>query len=166
MTPCDLDLLSLYLDDSLTLPARVNLEGHIRNCGPCASELETLRGVDYLLASWGSVRNPIPAGTHARVVRSVGRKRRLGPVAALSRVMPAAVGTLIAALLVLVSVNLGSLYQNQAGVTVPVQTVNPRAIVERSSRLIQDRRTSAMLGSYKVRYTRTLPLRRLHLGVN
>lgn len=166
MTLCDLDLLSLYLDGGLTLPARVELESHLRSCSYCSGELKLLDRIDTLLASWGGANTAVPTSTHMRVVKSVERKRRLGPVGTFGRMMPAAVGTTIAALLVLVSVNLGALYQNQPAVTLPTQSVISRTIAKQSARLIRERRTSAILGSYTARPTRTLHVHRLHLDEN
>ncbi|MGI8968423.1 MAG: zf-HC2 domain-containing protein, partial [Chloroflexota bacterium] len=102
---CDFDLLSLYLEHGLTLPRRVRLEEHLRTCSTCRRELRELRRVDQVLSPWCALRSPVPASVENRVARSVRRRRRLKPLFALSRVMPAAVGTTAAALLVLVSVN-------------------------------------------------------------
>lgn len=149
MTSCDQDILSLYLDGGLTLPQRVHLEGHLRVCECCAGELETLRRMDHLLTSWGDVRAAVPPNTNARVMRSVERKRRLGPLRGFGRMVPAAFGTGIAALLVLVSVNAGIITQS----TPPTPNVHPptvpsRVLIKQSARLISARRSPALLGNY------------------
>ncbi len=144
---CDFDLLSLYLEHGLTLPRRVRLEEHLRTCSTCRRELRELRRVDQVLSSWGAVRSPVPAPVENRVARSVRRRRRLKPLFALSRVMPAAVGTTAAALLVLVSVNIGLLYSapGPGAVNTASAAVSP-AIAKQSAALIRARRTSAIFG--------------------
>jgi len=149
MNSCDQDILSLYLEGALTLPQRIHLEGHLRSCERCANELGTLRQIDQVVASWGEVRSPVPANTSRRVLRSVERKRRLGPLGSFGRMVPAAFGTGIAALLVLVSVNTGIVSQNTTpppSVTVP--SVPARVFVHQSARLISARRSSAVLANY------------------
>lgn len=166
MTSCDLDVLSLYLDGSLALPARVQLEDHLRRCRPCSDELELLGAMDRMLLSWGEVRTPVPGVTHDRIMRSVDRKRRLVGVLSLGRMMPAAVGTSAAALLVLVTVNLSGLYRNPASTPTPVQQNVPGKIVRQSAPLIHQRRTSAILGSYGAQPPRPANIHRLALDVN
>ena len=149
MNSCDQDVLSLYLDGALTLPQRVNFESHLRACEDCTRELVTMRRIDQVVMSWGQVRTPVPERTNQRVARSVERKRRLGPLTSFGRMVPAAFGTGIAALLVLVSVNSGII--NQTTPTAPAggtSTVPSRVLINRSARLISARRSSAVFGSY------------------
>ena len=146
MTRCDLHALSLYLDAELSLPARRALDEHLRICAVCGQELEKLRRLDHVLHEWGSGRTPVPHDAEARILGSVER-RRLRPLLAFSRMMPAAVGSGIAALLILMSANLGWIYQNNGGVVRTDRTMEVQRIIEKQSTPLQNaRRTSAMLG--------------------
>lgn len=165
MTECNADLLCLYLDGGLTLPGRVALEQHLSSCPKCADELEALQQVDNALGAWGQVRVPVPPATERRVSRSVARKRRLGPAAALARVIPAAVGSSIAALLVLVSVNLGVLYQNPSAPLASPGSQRSTVILKQSAPLSRVRRASAVMG-YVVVPPRPTPQRRANMEVN
>lgn len=149
MSYCDLDVLSRYVDGSLTLPARVDLEVHLRACAACRNELQSMRHLDTVLQSWGSIRVPVPDLAHRRVIRTVERRKRFAPVHTINRIMPAAVGSAVAALLILGSINLGMLYPSSAtSATVrPSPALSP-ALVKQSSRLIRVRRTSAVIGGY------------------
>lgn len=166
---CDVDLLSHYVDGSLMLPARIELESHLKSCCACRQELESLRRIDAMLQSWGSVRTPVPDRAHHRILRTVERRKRLAPLLALNRMMPAAVGSTIAALLILGSVNLGVLYQTSApstsGTSSPTLSA---AVIKQSSTLVRARRTSAVIGGY-VAAPRSEPMqlsRRIQLEVN
>lgn len=166
MISCDQDILSLYLDGALTLPQRIHLETHLRACEDCAQELETLCRIDNVMESWGSVRTPVPASTSARVMQSVERKRRLGPLGRVGRMVPAAFGTGMAALLVLVSVNAGII--NQAAAPPPATgspSVPTRILIKQSQRLISARRSSAVLGNYTPKAP-VPAVRRISLEVN
>jgi hypothetical protein len=101
-------------------------------------------------------------------MRSVERKRRLGPLASFGRMVPAAFGTGIAALLVLVSVNAGIIGLSQNAPTTPGLTgpTSPsRVLIKQSTRLINARRSSAILDSYHVRPVQP-QMRRINLEVN
>ena len=136
MISCDHDILSLYLDGALTLPQRVHLESHLRVCEACARELEVMRRIDLVVESWGAIRTPVPAATNQRVLRSVERKRRLGPLGDIGRMVPAAFGTGIAALLVLVSVNAGIIAQTATPPpTTNVPTGASRVLIKQSDHL-------------------------------
>jgi anti-sigma factor RsiW len=162
---CDLDVLSLYLDGALTLPHRVQLETHLRSCPSCTRELQDMERMDLLLRSWGAIRAPVPTATHQRVMRSVDRKRRLGLLGAYGRMVPAAFGTAIAAMLVLVTVNTGFIAQNATPPTTSVPSVTPRVLVSQSQRLISARRSSAILGGY-IAQSQPAPIRRINFEVN
>jgi anti-sigma factor RsiW len=118
--------LSRYLDGELRLPDRREIESHLKVCHHCADELEVLRRLDREVRLWSERRRPIPVQSEMRILETVERRRRARPVRALGRMIPAAVGSSIAALLVLVSVNWGSLYPGSTRVasqaaTVPIQ---------------------------------------------
>jgi anti-sigma factor RsiW len=118
--------LSRYLDGELHLPDRRNLEAHLSVCHRCTEELQVLRRLDRELRAWGEKRRPIPVKSEMRILESVERRRPVSPVRALARMLPAAVGTSIAALLVLASVSWGSLdpgstHVTSQGATVPAQ---------------------------------------------
>jgi anti-sigma factor RsiW len=149
MKSCTPDVLSAYLDGALTLPARVRLEEHVKACTSCYRELDALRRVDELLAVWGARRAPMPITAEKRIITSVSRRRRLGPVLTLSRMMPAAVGSSVAAVLVVFGVNAGILFSNPAMTGTPVASPSTaRVIVKQSQPLTDTRRTNAIFGSH------------------
>lgn len=161
---CDFDVLSHYLDGMLTLPGRIDLEKHLQRCGPCRAELETLRGVDRTVGRWGARRVGVPAATDARIVRSVGRKR-VASLLSLGKLTPAAFGTTAAALLVLVSVNLGSIVPASPQ-TAAVGYVASTKIVKQSAALIRARRISAIIGGYPVQRSAVVTVHRIRLPVS
>lgn len=145
---CDCDLLSLYLDGALTLPARMGLEAHLGGCSECQSELIALRRIDRVLSGFGEREMvPVPRQTHLRITTSVERKRRLGRIGKLGTMMPAAFGSSIAALLVLASVHAGTPYHASAPASVVPNTssVALRSISKQSAALIRLHRASAVL---------------------
>jgi hypothetical protein len=80
--------------------------------------------------------------------------------------IPAAFGTGIAALLVMVSVNAGIINQGpQPPPTVNAPTVPSRVLIKQSARLISARRSSAVLGSYGVK-AKVPAIRHISLEVN
>ncbi len=169
MNDCDVDLLSQYLDRDLTLPQRVRVEDHLRICGACAVELEEMANLDRALAAWGATRRPIPMHAERRIARSVDRPRRRSGLVAMSRMMPAAVGTTAAALLVLATVNLGTFHPNNVGSHDGGQPAGvPHVIARQSAGLIKLRRSSAVLGSYITPQAKVVPptLRRVQLDYN
>jgi len=125
MKNCDLLALSLYLDSELLLPERRALEKHLRECAPCREELRRLRQSDRALVSWGARREPIPLETERQILRSIERNRRRRPLATFSRMMPAALGSCVAAVLVLMSANFVRLDQPTPTAT---STESPTAI--------------------------------------
>jgi anti-sigma factor RsiW len=148
LTSCDVDLLSRYLDGELMLPQRVALEEHLRICAPCAREMADLRRADALVAALGESPRPIPIATEERIRRAAGRPHRLRPITSISRMMPAAVGSTVAAVLVVLSVNAGMLYRSSSPTPdTPTASQAATAIAKRSAALIKTRRTAAVFGS-------------------
>lgn len=145
MIRCDVSLLSRYLDAELTLPERRGVEVHLATCAACRSELEAIRRTDRMIRSWASRREPIPLATEERVLASSEKGGRLTSILALSRVMPAALGSSIAALLVLATVNAGMV--NTPSVASRQIPGPSRSVLEkRSAPLVNARRVSAILG--------------------
>lgn len=144
----DPDFLSRYLDGDLGLPVQLELERHFKCCPVCSGEIEQLRRVDVAVASLADRSVIMPVATDSRIRDSVERRRRLAPLFALSKMMPAAVGSSIAALLVLVSVNRGLMYPN--GNFQPPQAAHAQAnpaLVKQATPLRNARRASALLGT-------------------
>ncbi len=129
MKRCNPHTLSRYLDGELSLPARTALEQHLLTCPTCSQELEALRRLDKVVESWGGRRQPISIESETRILQSVVRRRRSRRAASLAKMMPAAVGTSVAALVVLVSANVGWLYQSEPRLATPM----PAAHVQRVS---------------------------------
>jgi anti-sigma factor RsiW len=145
--PCNLDALSRYLDNELPLPQRVDLDRHLAECVRCARELEMYRHNDQVIRSWGRRVSIMPSRLEQRIVRDVGRRQRLGPLLALSRMMPAAVGTSAAALLVFVSATFGGLYANRGVAPQAAATPMKQTVVHQAARLIMNRRLQAIVGT-------------------
>lgn len=143
---CQPQKLTRLLDGGLTPADTLALQAHLRQCDGCRDELESLRTVDRLVATLNERERPFPARAGARIERTVQRRRRLGPVLALSRMMPAAVGTSIAGMLILVSVNIGVLYQSQSIPATPGAASSP-LVLRQSQELSNNRRISAILGT-------------------
>lgn len=144
MKSCDRADLSHFLDGELS-PERYRVVAqHLRGCESCRAELNDLRHVTQVLQRWGSTRVPVPAHTEHRVHRTVERRRKLAPLFALSRVTPAAVGSTIAALLVLVTVNLNAPYQAAHQQSQP--TVAQKSLKKQSRPLLYARAKSAVMG--------------------
>ncbi len=145
MTPCDVSVLSRYLDGDLTLPERRSVEVHVGTCAPCRSELDAMRHVDRIIAVWGSRREPLPDTTEARIRSSMAKRSKLSSILAFGRVLPAAVGSSVAALLVLTTINIGVLTSSSLATR---QDPGPsRSLLEkRSAPLVNARRVSAILG--------------------
>jgi anti-sigma factor RsiW len=108
---CDRHALSLYADGELSRERVGELTLHIAACQSCRQELIEIQRVNHILSSWGSVRQPVPTSTERRVHASVERRGRLSPVFRFSRLSPPAVGSSVAALVLLLTANLGSMYQ-------------------------------------------------------
>lgn len=149
MTHCDTDALSLFLDGDLPIAQHRAVAEHLRACADCRDELAALRRLDQLITAWGSARAPIPTETEARVHQSVEKRRGLRPVFALSRMMPAALGTSVAAVLVLLTANLTPLYRGSAQPT--PSTSEPMAaklLKQQSAPLRYQRGKTAFVGTY------------------
>lgn len=146
MSVCDYDLLSSHVDGALTLPARLELETHVRDCAGCQVELAALQRIDRVLSVWADTQTPMPRETRRRIVDSVERKRRLGRIGKVANIMPAAFGSSIAVLLVLAGVHSGALYQTpSAASNASAQPVASRSMPAQSAAVIRSRRTSAIL---------------------
>lgn len=149
MIACDVDLLSQYLENALPLPRRREVEAHLKVCAPCERELDELRRIDSILLSWGSRQAPIPISAERRITGSIERRKRFAALFTVGKMMPAAVGSTIAALLVLVSVNTGMLVQNgQPSNFLPRPTVSAKNIAKQSAPLLAARRSSAILSGH------------------
>lgn len=164
MIRCDVSLLSRYLDAELTLPERRGVEIHLATCTRCRSELEAIQRTDRALRSWASRREPIPLTTEERVLASSEKRSRVSSILALSRVMPAALGSSVAALLVLATVNAGIV--NTPSVA-SRQTPGPsRSVLEkRSAPLVNARRVSAILGERPSDQESIIPLHRTTFNI-
>jgi anti-sigma factor RsiW len=150
MTPCDADILSRYLDGGISPDERDALDRHLASCRACAHELAELRRVDMVISAWGSQQRPVPLQTQQRIRRSVERRNRLPAVLAWSRMLPAALGTSVAAVLVMLSANLGLLLQSQApGVASSPSTIS-KQLKKQSRPLTDSRRISAILSGHDV----------------
>jgi anti-sigma factor RsiW len=145
MRKCNADAVSRFLDGGLTLPDRRDLELHISTCISCARELEELQRIDRILAEWGSRRFPVSHSAQARMAQAVERRRRPLSIRALSRVVPAALGTSVAAVLVMLSVNLGILVQTRVPAATTAVSGYPTQLARQSRPLIDFRRSSAIL---------------------
>lgn len=73
MNDCDLQRLSVYLDDELAPPARAAVEAHVRACAGCAAELERLREFSRLLRE--ARLDPITESELKRLHEAVDRER-------------------------------------------------------------------------------------------
>jgi predicted anti-sigma-YlaC factor YlaD len=108
---CDTDLLSQFVDGEVQGAQAREVSHHLKTCASCRREISDMHRVNHVLSSWGSVRRPVPAHTERRVRAAVERRRRLGPIFRLTRFTPPAVGSSIAALLLLLAINVGPMYQ-------------------------------------------------------
>jgi anti-sigma factor RsiW len=133
MTACDSAALSQYLDSELPPRERLGLEKHLRGCATCRQELAVLRRMDQVIVDWGARNVPVPSVTESRIQESVNRRRSLGPLVSVSRMMPAAVGSCAAALLLLVSANIGWLYQSGGSVAQSDTSAHVQRIIESNS---------------------------------
>jgi hypothetical protein len=95
---------------------------------------------------------------------SVERRRRTSPFVALSRMVPAAVGTSIAALLVLVSVNAGLLYQGQSAAG--SHNVSPTPSFVNQSRKLTDARRAAAIQGVVLQQQVLIPQHRMQFDFN
>lgn len=160
MTHYDHQQLSLYLDGELPPAESVAVRQHVAACDVCGAELQSLHEVDHVLARFGTRQLPLPHATNARVHRSWQRRRSLGPLFALTRMMPAAVGTTAAALLLLASANLSASLRPQTAAAPIPDTRNARLLARQSQPLLLVRRSSAVLGTHVIATT-SLPRMKL-----
>ncbi|MGH2447822.1 MAG: hypothetical protein ACRDFS_04380 [Chloroflexota bacterium] len=100
--------------------------------------------MDRIIASWSMPARPVPVEVEHRIAGSVARRTRLGPLLAAGRMMPAAVGSCAAALLLVVSVNSGLLH-SRANNNGSLSQAERQKIALQSRPLIESRRTSAIL---------------------
>jgi anti-sigma factor RsiW len=143
---CDALKVSMYLDGELPAHSRKDLLIHLRACPSCRDEFDTLRWTDRTLLEWASRQITVPQTTDTRVLRAIDNRRRFGPLAALNRVMPAAVGSSIAAVLVALTINAGLLYRSPPSAT-NVKTHTSQHAVKPSLALAVRRQGSAILNN-------------------
>lgn len=145
---CDVDRLSRFLEGDIS-PGEYRVTAqHLRVCAQCREALAGLGRVDRVVSAWGSRREPIPVATERRLHASISRRRRMRPLAAASRMMPAALGTTVAALLVLVSTNFATLYSGRAQPSGPsVTVVATKTLRKQSAPLLYARGKSAVTSS-------------------
>lgn len=145
MTRCERQKLSQYLDGELPFPDAVSVRRHLAQCQRCQDEMKSLREVNQALAAWGAQQLPVPPRTDVRVRQSWERSHALSPVLSWAKMMPAAVGTSAAALLLLVTANIGSFLHTQQPTAPSVAAVeNIRGLARQSRPLLLARRASAI----------------------
>jgi anti-sigma factor RsiW len=155
---CDSTTLSRYLDGELSVVERGKITSHLRGCSACSRELARLRELDDVLRVWGAHRAPLPAATDLRITRTVRRRRMAHGVKSffgVGRMAPAAVGSSIAALLVLLSVNLHGVYPTRSASETAWAT-QQSSIKRQAAPLLKARRSSAILGGQAKVATETL----------
>lgn len=148
MTCCDQDALSRYLDGELSLHERGQVNGHISTCETCAREVARLRAMDDMLRIWGAHRSPVPAAAERRIVETVRRRRGSSTARrflSASRMTPAAVGSSIAAVLVLLSVNMHGAYSSRSASEIAWAS-QQSSIKRQAAPLLKARRSSAIQG--------------------
>lgn len=148
MTNCDLDTLSRYIDGDLSPLDRGQVNGHLASCGYCSSEVARLRAMDDVLRAWGAHRAPVPAAAERRITDTVRRRRRSSTARrflSASRMTPAAVGSTIAAVLVLLSVNMHGAYDTRSASEVAWAS-QQSSIKRQAAPLLKARRSSAIQG--------------------
>lgn len=151
MTPCDADRLSRFLDGDLESDEYRETADHLRQCSECRQELAALRQADGAVWAWGARREPVPPATEARLHRSIQRRKRLRVIFAVSRMMPAALGTSVAAVLVLLSANLSPLYQASRQPTPGnVGVISSQSLKQQSTPLLYARAKSAVVSTNPV----------------
>jgi predicted anti-sigma-YlaC factor YlaD len=148
MTGCNANALSLFLEGALPVDEHREVADHLRNCAGCRAEMASLHHVDSVIRAWAANRTPIPSCTESRIYRTVDRRRKLRPLLALSRMMPAALGTSVAALLVLVTANLAPLYRGGAQSPTTAHIVASKALKTQSAPLRFQRGKSASVDTY------------------
>lgn len=163
---CDLDALSLYIDGELGAPRRYALEQHLTACAECRAVLNDLRENDRVLVQWGSAREPVPVSTQVRIERSLRPASALNRLLSLSRMMPAAVGTTVAAVLVLASTSLTPLLGARPAPSALSQSRSmARLIATQSVPLLNARRTSALLPGHDTTQSSALAHRTIQFDI-
>jgi anti-sigma factor RsiW len=164
---CDLSALSRYLDGELSFRRRQAVNEHLRECDRCSAHLDELRRMDNVLKTWGAKRAPLPASTDRRIACSVqGRPRRpYARFAAFSRMMPAAVGSSVAAILVLLTVNLHALEPMRPS-SDAAWAAQQSSIKRHAAPLLKARQSSAILGGQVKSTSESLPRHRFLFDVN
>lgn len=158
MTCSDPAALSRYVDGELSLAERGRINGHLRSCSVCAREVVRLREMDDLLRTWGSHQAPLPPIADARIAATVRRRRqtsRLRTFLSVGRMTPAAVGSTIAAVLVLLSVNMRGAYSSRSASEVAWAS-QQSSIKRQAAPLLNARRSSAIQGGQAKVATGTL----------
>lgn len=148
MTCCAPEALSRYVDGELSIADRGQINRHLRVCVTCTRELTRLRELDDVLRTWGAQISPLPTSADLRITQTVQRRRDaplLRGFSAISRMAPAAVGSSIAAVLVLLSVNLHSGYPTRSASEIAWAT-QQSSVKRQAAPLLKARRSSAILG--------------------
>jgi anti-sigma factor RsiW len=148
MTCCDPTTLSRYVDGDLSPLERAHFNGHLKTCRICTLEVIRLRKMDDILRTWGAQRAPLPVAADSRITETVRRRRRANTVRAflsVSRMTPAAVGSTIAAVLVLLSVNMHGAYSARSASEIAWAT-QQSSIKRQAAPLLNARRSSAIQG--------------------
>lgn len=162
---CEVDTLSLYLDGELGVRARQALEQHLAACGDCRSLLDELRRNDRVLIQWGAAREPLPLTTEARVTSSLRPRTLRSRVLSASRMMPAAVGTTAAALLVVATTSLSPLLGTRPISSAAPSRAMAHLIAKQSAPLLDARRTSALLPGRNTTLSPAQPHRTIQLDI-
>jgi anti-sigma factor RsiW len=145
---CDHRALSRYVDGELVGEQRLEVDRHLRSCANCRNVLMQLRDMNALLLRWGSRRMPMSLEAEARIQASVVRRERRWSVLSISRMMPAAMGTCVAAVLVLLSANLGMIDRPTQEIQTPAAHPTVRQLIKKETdALRKERVTEAMLGA-------------------
>lgn len=148
MTYCDPTVLSRYLDGDLSTTERRRMNTHLRTCEACANELVRLRRLDDMLRVWGARRTPLPVAADRRIaeaVRQRHRKSRLRSFFAVGRMAPAAVGSSVAAVLLLLSVHMHVADPSRSA-SETAWITQQSSIKRQAAPLLKARRSSAILG--------------------
>lgn len=157
MSHCAVRDLSRYVDAELSDEERRVMNVHLRTCSACALELEKFRRVDRALAAWGTLVRPVPRETEARILRSV-EERKPHTSRILNRFAPAALGSVLAAVVLAAGINVNLAPQSSS-----TAAAGPLVAATRyhSYRLHLIRSRSAILGVQVETQTATIAPRRL-----
>ncbi len=148
MTCYEQDALSRYVDGELSPLERGHINGHLRSCSACSREIARLRAMDDILRAWGTRRAALPQAADKRINDTVRRRRQTGAVRtflSVSRMTPAAVGSTIAAVLVLLSVNMHGAYSARSASEIAWAS-QQSSIKRQAAPLLKARRSSAIQG--------------------